>query len=268
LIAEPYHDPSLNIERNFAQFNGRDPSPMMGGPPQPVTRTMHKSDENAGHDLMHNRPSLRNESAVTGLQLILLLAAVALVIGYLGYGELAHGKTSVPVAQQKQNQGLISHNVVAASNLLTDPAGMIGYPAIDGTISGVPVQFRSQNSQALGAFEITVQPFMLTTGAIDMGHASVFWVSGNDQEKLSLVQTPVLVCPNWTITQKSNFIPMKGADQDLLLEGSEQFTLLVCPAGHAVPYQQFTMTIAPQNGEILPLTRTVPPGITSVTILG
>ena len=75
---------------------------------------------------------------------------------------------------------------------------------------------------------------MMTTGAIDMGHASVLWACGNDQERLSLVQTPVLICPNWTITQKSNFIPMKGADQDLLLEGSEQFTLLVCPAGHAL----------------------------------
>jgi hypothetical protein len=101
-----------------------------------------------------------------------------------------------------------------------------------------------------------------------MGHASVLWVSGNDQEKLSLVQTPVLVCPNWTITQKSNYIPMKGADQDLLLEGSEQFTILVCPSGHAVPDQQFTLTIAPENGEILPLTRTVPPGITPLTKLG
>ena len=109
---------------------------------------------------------------------------------------------------------------------------------------------------------------MMTTGAIDMGHASILWARGNDQENLSLVQTPMLICPNWTITQKSNFIPMKGADQDLLLEGSERFTLLVCPAGHAAPYQQFTLTIAPENGEILPLTRTVPPGITAITTLG
>jgi hypothetical protein len=106
---------------------------------------------------------------------------------------------------------------------------------------------------------------MMTTGAIDMGHASVIWVSGNDQEKLNLVQTPVPVCPNWTITGKGNFVPLKGADQDLFLEDTEQFTLLVCPAGHAAPYQQFTITIAPENGEIL--TRTVPFEITPVTIL-
>jgi hypothetical protein len=217
---------------------------------------------------MVNRHSPYNENAVTGLGLILMLAAAILVIGYLGYGELSHSKTPVLGAQQKQKQGMIANDIVGTSNLITDPGGIFGYPAVDGVIDGVPVQFRSQNAQALGAFELTIQPFVMTTGAIDMGHATVFWASGNDQEKLSLVQTPLLVCPNWTITQKSNFIPMKGADQDLLLEGSEQFTILVCPAGHTASYQQFTMTIAPQNGEILPLTRTVPPGITSLTNLG
>jgi hypothetical protein len=215
------------------------------------------------------RKSFRNnEHAITGLEIVILLVAGMLIIGYLGYGELSHGKTPATGTQPNQEQGMISNTVVATSNLLTDPGGMFGFPAVDGPINSVPVRFRSQNPGALGAFEFTIQPFMMTTGAIDMGHASVIWVCGDDQEKLSLVQTPVLVCPNWTITQKANFVPLKGADQDLLLEGSEQFTLLVCPAGHAAPYQQFTLTIEPENGEILPLTRTVPPGITPVTNLG
>jgi hypothetical protein len=214
---------------------------------------------------MFHRHVHLSENAVTGLELVILLVGVVLLIGYLGYGELSHGKTAAPA---RQKQGLIATNIVAASNLITDPGGMIGYPAVDGILNGVPVRFKAQDPLALGAFSLTVQPFMMTTGAIDMGHASVLWANGNDQEKLSLVQTPVLICPNWTITQKSNFIPMKGADQDLLLEGSEQFTILVCPSGHAVPYQQFTLTIAPENGEILPLTRTVPPDITPVTTFG
>ena len=209
-----------------------------------------------------------NENAFTGLELVILLVAGLLIISCIGYGELSHSKIHPPGTRQKSKQGMLSNDVVATSNLITDPGGMVGYPAVDGLIDGFPVRFRSQNPQVLGAFELTLQPFMMTTGSIDLGHASVFWVSGNDQEKLSLVQTPVLICPNWTITQKSNYIPMKGADQDLLLEGSEQFTILVCPAGHAAPDQQFTLTVAPENGQILPLTRTVPPGITPVTILG
>ncbi|HUT37675.1 MAG TPA: hypothetical protein VMW77_00025 [Methanoregula sp.] len=218
--------------------------------------------------IIHTRPSQRNENAFTGLELVILLVAVVLVIGYLGYWELSNGKTPAPEALQKQNQGMIPNAVMAMSNILMDPGGITGYPAVDGTINGVPVLFTSQNPAMLGAFELTIQPFMMTTGAIDMGHASVFWMCGNDQEKLSHVQTPTLVCPNWTITQKLNFIPLKGADQDLMLEDTEQFVLLVCPAGHVAPYQQFTMTIAPQNGEILPLTRTVPFIITPFAILG
>jgi hypothetical protein len=216
----------------------------------------------------HERSSGGNNHAVTGLEIVILLAAGMLIIGYAGYGELSHGKTSAPGGQQKQKQGMLTNTIVATSNLLTDPEGIVGFPAVDGAIDGVPVRFSSQNPGALGAFQLTVQPFMITTSAIDMGHASVLWASGTDQEKLSLVQTPVLVCPNWTITKKSNFIPLKGADQDLIMEENEQFTLLVCPSGHAAPYQQFTLTVAPANGEILPLTRTVPAGINPVTILG
>ena len=209
-----------------------------------------------------------NENALTGLEIVILLVVAILILGYLGYGEISHGKTPPVGAQQKPKPGMISNDVVATTDLLTDPGGIFGFPAVDGTIAGVPVRFKTQNPAMLGAFQLTIQPFMMNSGDIDMGHASVLWVSGTDQEKLSLVQTSVLVCPNWTITNKANSVPLKGADQDLFLETDEQFTLLVCPAGHAAPYQQFTMTIAPENGQILPLTRTVPFIITPYANLG
>jgi hypothetical protein len=207
-----------------------------------------------------------NENAVSGLELLILLVGVILVTGYFGFGELSHRNN--PALGDRQKQGMIPEAVVATSNLLTISGDMTGYPSIDGAIDGVPILFASQNPAMLGAYQVTIQPFMMTTGAIDLGHASVLWECGNDHEILSLVQTEVLVCPNWTITQKSNFIPLKGADEDLFLEDTEQFTLLVCPAGHAAPYQQFTMTISPKNGEILPLTRTVPFIITPYANLG
>jgi hypothetical protein len=209
-----------------------------------------------------------NDHALTGLEIVILLVVAVLIIGYLGYGEFTQGKTPPVGAQQKQKQGMITNDIVATTDLLSDPGGISGYPAVDGTIAGVPVRFTTQNPAMLGAFELTIQPFMMNSGNIDMGHASVLWVSGTDQEKLSLVKTPILICPNWTITNKANSVPLKSADQDLFLETDEQFTLLVCPAGHAAPYQQFTMTIAPENGQILPLTRTVPFIITPYANLG
>ena len=219
--------------------------------------------------MIHQKGQLYgNEDALTGLEIVILLVVAVSIIGYLGYGEITHGKTPPVGAQQKPKQGLIANDVVAATDLLSDPGGIYGFPAVDGTIAGVPVHFKTQNPAVLGAFELTIQPFMMNSGDIDMGHASILWVSGTDQEKLSLTQTPQLICPNWTITNKANSVPLKGANQDLFLQTDEQFTLLVCPSGHAGPYQQFTMTIEPENGQILPLTRTVPDGITPVTNLG
>jgi hypothetical protein len=137
-----------------------------------------------------------NEHALTGLEIVILLVVAALVIGYLGYGELSHGKTPPVGAQQKPKQGMIANDVVATTDLLTDPGGIFGYPSVDATIDGVAVHFKTQNPTMLGAFELTIQPFMMHSGDIDMGHASVLWASGTDQEKLSLVQAPVLICPN------------------------------------------------------------------------
>jgi len=211
---------------------------------------------------MQTRPSPRNEPALTGLEIVILLVLLVLAIGFIGYGELFPG-TSTP-----KRQGMIQNEIVATSNLITSTGGTFGFPAVDGPIDGVPVRFKTQNPRALGAYEVTVQPFMMTTGAIDMGHATITWASGNDRETLSRVETPVLVCPNWTIAHKANFIPLKGADQDLLLENSEQFTLLICPSQTAAPYQKFGLTIVPANGEILPLAYMVPPKITPVTTIG
>lgn len=206
--------------------------------------------------IRHKGQLFGTENALTGIEIVILLVVAVLVVGYIGYWEVSHANTPPVGAQQKQKQGMLTNTMVATSNLITSSGGMVGYPATDGTINGVPVRFKTQNPAMLGAFSLTIQPFMMTTGAIDMGHASVLWVSGTDQEKLSLTQAPVLICPNWTITNKANSVPLKGANQDLFLETDEQFTLLVCPAGLAAPSQQF------------PLTRSVPPGITQVTNLG
>ncbi|MCK9631212.1 MAG: hypothetical protein M0R30_06170 [Methanoregula sp.] len=209
---------------------------------------------------MHNGPSPRNEPALTGLEIVILLVILVLAVGYIGYGEL-----SPDTSDTQKSGGMLHKEIVATSNLLSNPGGLYGFPAVDGIIDGTPVRFRTQDPRALGAYEITVQPFMMTTGAIDMGHASVIWATGNHSETLSLVHTPELICPNWTITRKANFIPLQGADQDILLEGSEQFSLLICPSKNTVPYQKFSITIAPANSEILPLSFTVPAGITRVT---
>jgi hypothetical protein len=87
--------------------------------------------------------SRRNENAFSGLELIILLTAGIIIFGYIGYGELTHGKMASPGALQKQKQGMIPNTIIATSNLITDPGGIAGFPAVDGIINGVPVRFRS-----------------------------------------------------------------------------------------------------------------------------
>ena len=67
-----------------------------------------------------------------GWRLVILLVVGILIISYLGYGELSHSKIHAPGTQQKPKQGMLSNDVVATSNLITDPGGMVGYPAVDG----------------------------------------------------------------------------------------------------------------------------------------
>jgi hypothetical protein len=45
-----------------------------------------------------------NEHALTGLEIVVLLVVAILIIGYLGYGEISHGKTPPVGTQQKQNR--------------------------------------------------------------------------------------------------------------------------------------------------------------------
>ena len=109
---------------------------------------------------------------------------------------------------------------------------------------------------------------MMNSGNIHMGHASVLWVSGSDHEKLSLVQTSQLICPNWTITRKYNLLPGRTADSDNWLEPGEQFEILACPSTGVKPYGIFTLIIH-SDGSAMPLrlTRMVPSGIAPVMSL-
>jgi hypothetical protein len=70
--------------------------------------------------------SCSNEDAFSRLELIILLIAGILIFGYIGYGELTRGIMSSPDVLQKQKQGIVPNTIIATSNLITDPRGMIG----------------------------------------------------------------------------------------------------------------------------------------------
>ncbi len=42
--------------------------------------------------IQHKRKTRDNDKALTGLEIVILLVVAVLIIGYLGYGEITHGK--------------------------------------------------------------------------------------------------------------------------------------------------------------------------------
>lgn len=71
---------------------------------------------------MQTRPSPRNEPALTGLEIVILLVILIPAVGYIGYGELFPDKSGT-----HENQGMLHNDIVATSNLLSNPGGPTGF---------------------------------------------------------------------------------------------------------------------------------------------
>jgi len=54
--------------------------------------------------IARRKPLYNNEHAITGLEIVILLVAGMLILGYLGYGELSHGKTPARARSQTRNK--------------------------------------------------------------------------------------------------------------------------------------------------------------------
>ena len=75
--------------------------------------------------VMRRRPIQGNENAFSGLELVILFV-VEYSLSVISVRGLSHSKIHPPGTQQKPKQGMLSNDVVATSNLITDPGGMVG----------------------------------------------------------------------------------------------------------------------------------------------
>jgi hypothetical protein len=102
-----------------------------------------------------------------------------------------------------------------------------------------------------------------------MDRVQVLWKRREGQEIISESTDSVLVCPNWTISDKFNMLPSRTADSDNWLETGEQFEILVCPQEGIPPYGTFTLVFSPDSvAEPLSISRTAPYNIPPVMNLG
>jgi hypothetical protein len=79
----------------------------------------------------------------------------------------------------------------------------------------------------------------------------------------------MLVCLNWTISNKFNLRPGLTADSDDWLEPGEQFEITLCPQEGVSPYGTFALVFSPDGVAVpLSITRTVPFNVQPAMNLG
>lgn len=208
---------------------------------------------------IHDRYTTHNEDAFTGLELVIVIvvligAAVLLLVSMSG-GQVPAGIREFP-------GGILAESMYISGDNIQAVGSVYGYPAVSGTLGSADVRFRDPDPKALGAVWITISLFIGNTGAIDMDRVNISWTASGLQEQIKQTSPPYLICPNWTISRKSNMLPGRSADSDTWLEPGEQFEILVCPSTGVQPYESFTLILSP-DGSAMPLTvtRRVPPGL-------
>lgn len=212
------------------------------------------------------RSSHCKDGGLTGFEFLILLGVIAgmtaLFLFHLGERQNSAGERTFP-------GGLIAESMYVAGDTLQPAGSVYAFPAVSRTVGEIPVKFPNEDAGSLGAIRFVVSLFIGDTGAIDMNQIQVGWNTGKDHEIISRSTDVLLVCPNWTISNKFNLLPGRTADSDDWLEPGEQFEILLCPRDGIPPAGEFTLVLTPGGAAIpLKLSRTAPYSIQPVMNLG
>ncbi|PKL69456.1 MAG: hypothetical protein CVV30_07835 [Methanomicrobiales archaeon HGW-Methanomicrobiales-1] len=214
---------------------------------------------------IYNKRTPYRDDAFTGIEVVVVLAiligALIILIVFMSGGQ-SGGTRTFP-------EGAVAESAYISGDHVQPVGSVFGLPAVNGIHDNKYIMYKSPNPDELGAIQITISLFMGDTGAIDMDHMDVNWISSGASEPIRQTFAPSLVCPNWTITRKYNILPGRTADSDNWLEPGEQFEILACPSIGVPPYRTFTLILHP-DGSAMPLTvaRKVPSVIHPVMNLG
>ncbi|MHB8164259.1 MAG: hypothetical protein ACYDDV_07895 [Methanoregula sp.] len=215
---------------------------------------------------IHNRSTPCNDEALTGLELVVILAVLvggaAILLIFIGGGETPGLIRTFP-------EGVVAGSAYISGDHIQPVGSVFGFPTVSGPLNKAEVRFARPDPGKLGAVRMTISLFLGDTGAIDMDRVNVSWATRGSYEQIRQTSIQPLICPNWTITGKYNMLPGHSADSDNWLEPREQFEILACHSTGVQPYGTFTLTLGP-DGSAMPLrvVRTVPSVIHPVMNLG
>jgi len=195
-----------------------------------------------------------NDTAVTGLELVILALTIAVILGFL---LISNGGESI--SGNSGRQGVIPQSIMMHGATIHIVGRISGIPAIDTVQNNVLIRFPNPNRDRLGGVNVYVSRFIGDTDGTDMDQVTVLWMTKGNVSIIPRNQGPILICPNWTIVGKYNLLPGHDANADDILDPDEQFHLFICPKDGAAPYQQVTIAIAPRGAALpLPVSITTP----------
>lgn len=205
------------------------------------------------------------EKAVTGLELIILVSVLVAGAAFL----LVFLSGGAPDPLRTFPGGLVAESAYISGDNVQTVGNVYGFAMTSRTKGLLRVITVKEDPMQLGVVRFTVSLFIGDTGAIDMDKVRVLWSRNNEFEIIRKTPPTVLICPNWTISNKYNMLPGRIADADEWLEPGEQFEITLCPTTGTPSYGQFTITLWPE-GVAAPLTipRMTPARIQPVMNLG
>ncbi|WOF17109.1 hypothetical protein F1737_10690 [Methanoplanus sp. FWC-SCC4] len=207
---------------------------------------------------MHKILNLKNADGLTGLELIIAIAVICIFI-YLFAGIIFNA--SMPDMNHKSPGGIVGFAVSETGYLLIVDGDCYGMQDTGGTAGTITLVSENPSSSAMGSCQIPVKLVTGSTGAIEMDGAEIVFTYKNKSEKLSYSGNNPLFKPAWTISDKSGVIPFQDADEDLLLEPNEIFTILVYQSTPVEAYDSFQVSLTPKSSLPLDIGFKVPPQI-------
>jgi len=199
--------------------------------------------------------NIYSEDAFTGLEAAIVLIAFVVVAAVFSYVVLGAGFFTTQTAQATVHTG-----VAQASSSLEVVGNVMGI-----STQATPTQLTYINASVA-----------LTAGgtAMDLTQMVVSYSDSNSGRNASINMTPDATCVSnvltavpadsnsiyWCVSQKINTV---GTPNNLL-EPNEIWVLSIGMPASASVNQKITVNLQPAVGAVLPLTRTVPGGITAV----
>lgn len=201
--------------------------------------------------------SNRREEAVTGADLVIGIIAV------LGVLFVIHILLGSPITAD-HDEGVIPRTIEVSADALITDGDVYGFADTGGPYEGVTVAEGPGNPDTMAAVSLSLRLLEGEMGGVDMETADVRITTKEHIEGLRYSGNMPLVRPNWTVASRTHVTAGAQADNDLVIEPGEIFTILVYPAMSLPPETTFSIQVQAGTGEPFTLTRKVPGHITPV----